>query len=67
MKAPRAIDSEGSAGLGSPVTLILLILILGAVIYLWRMRYIRRKTFYVVFLIVILLIFADGISIYNSS
>jgi hypothetical protein len=66
MKAPSPVESGGSAGIGGPTTLILLVLMLGATVYLWRMRYMRRKTFYVVFVLIVLLIIADGTSIYTS-
>jgi uncharacterized protein YqgC (DUF456 family) len=67
MKAPPgATETGASAGMGGPTTLILLILVLGATVYLWRMRYMRRKTFYVVCALVVVLIIADGIAIYNS-
>lgn len=36
----------GSASLASPAIVVILILMLGATIYLWRARYIRRKTAY---------------------
>ena len=49
MKAPRApAAAEGSASLASPAIIVVLVLLLGATIYLWRGRYIRRRTAYVV-------------------
>lgn len=36
-----------SASLTSPAIVVILVLLIGATIYLWRARYIRRRTAYV--------------------
>ena len=37
----------GSASLASPAVVVILVLLIGATFYLWRARYIRRRTAYV--------------------
>ena len=61
--APMASDSGGSFSLASPTLLVILILMLGATIYLWRNRYLRRKTAYVVMAILVVAAIATGISL----
>ena len=36
-----------SAGLASPAVVVVLVLLIGATFYLWRARYIRRRTAFV--------------------
>lgn len=57
MKGPRVADSAGSsAGLAIPAIVVLLVLVLGATIYLWRARYIRRRTAYVTMLVLVIVL-----------
>lgn len=51
-KGGGAIASSGS--LATPAIVVLLVLILGATIYLWRARYIRRRTAYVLMVVIVL-------------
>jgi hypothetical protein len=46
MKAPAQAAASGSAGLALPTVVVVLVLLLGATIFLWRARYMRRKTAY---------------------
>jgi hypothetical protein len=39
--------SGGDGGLAAPTLMVLLVLLLGATVYLWQARYIRRVTAYV--------------------
>ena len=48
IKSPTAAANAGnSASLTTPAIVIALVLLLGATIYLWRARYIRRRSAYV--------------------
>jgi len=46
MRAPLQTGSEGTTSLASPAIIVLLVLMLGATIYLWRARYLRPRTAY---------------------
>jgi hypothetical protein len=46
--------ASSSAGLGIPAIIVVLVLLLGATIYLWRARYIRRSTAYTTMLIIVI-------------
>jgi hypothetical protein len=37
-------SAAGSASLASPAIVVVLVLLIGATLYLWRARYIRRRT-----------------------
>ena len=39
--------SKGEGGLGAPTAVVILVLLFGATVYLWRARYIRPVTAYV--------------------
>ena len=50
MKVPKGVggaEAANSNSLAIPAVVVVLVLILGATIYLWRARYIRRRTAYV--------------------
>ena len=49
IKAPKAAAAAATetAGLATPAIVVILVLLLGATIYLWRGRYIRRRTAYI--------------------
>jgi hypothetical protein len=50
MKVPKGLagtEPANSNSLVTPSVVVVLVLILGATIYLWRARYIRRRTAYV--------------------
>lgn len=58
---PPATSSGGSssgtiAGLASPALIVILVLLLGATIFLWRARYMRRKTAYIAMGVLVVLI-----------
>ena len=38
--------SKGEGGLGAPTAVVILVLLFGATVYLWRARYIRPVTGY---------------------
>jgi len=48
-KAPKGGGGGGgsSASLASPAIVVILVLLIGATFYLWRTRYIRRRTAFV--------------------
>ena len=46
MRAPAQAGASGSAGLALPTVVVVLVLMFGATIFLWRARYMRRKTAY---------------------
>lgn len=64
---PSAGTTSSSSGFASPAIIIILVLILGATIYLWRQRYMRRKTAYVVMGVLTIAIIAAGFVNYSSS
>lgn len=50
MKVPKGVggtEAATSGSLAAPAVIVVLVLILGATIFLWRARYIRRRTAYV--------------------
>jgi hypothetical protein len=48
IKSPTAAASAGnSASLATPAIVVTLVLLLGATVYLWKARYIRRRSAYV--------------------
>lgn len=61
MKVPKgAGGAESSATLAIPAIVVILVLVFGATIYLWRARYIRRRTAYVVMLVTVVAIVGLG-------
>ncbi len=56
IKAPKGGGDAGatSASLASPAIVVVLVLLLGATIYLWRARYIRRNTAYVTMAVLVI-------------
>lgn len=54
MKGPRVTEAgANSASLAIPAIVVILVLVLGATIYLWRAGYIRRKTAYATMLVLV--------------
>ena len=50
MKVQKGVggaEAANSSSLAIPAVIMVLVLILGATIYLWRARYIRRRTAYI--------------------
>ena len=65
MRAPRVSgDVANSASLAVPALIVILVLVLGATIYLWRARYIRRQTAYVTMLALAAALVALGLWMY---
>jgi uncharacterized protein YqgC (DUF456 family) len=54
-----------SAGLASPAIIVVLVILLGAVLYLWRTRYIRRKTAYFMMGVLLLILILFGAYVYT--
>jgi phosphoglycerol transferase MdoB-like AlkP superfamily enzyme len=54
IKTPSNSESAGSAGLSTPAAVVVIVLLLGGTIYLWRARYIRRKTAYAIMSILVI-------------
>lgn len=53
-------SASGSAGLVAPVTIVMIVIVLGATIYLRRTGYIRRNTAYVMILCLLVALIAAG-------
>lgn len=64
---PSGGAGAGSSAFASPAIIIILVIILGATIYLWRQRYMRRKTAYIVMGVLAIAIIAAGFMNYSSS
>lgn len=58
-------SSIRSLDMVSPTIVVFLVLLLGATIYLWRARYVRRKTAYVIMAFLGVILIAVGISMYT--
>jgi hypothetical protein len=56
----------GSVSVGSPLLIVVLVVMLGATIYLRHKRFIRRKTSYLMLVILLLALLYAGVSLYNS-
>ena len=63
MKVPKGGGGGAatSASLGLPAVVVILVLMLGATVYLWRARYIRRQTAYI-----LMLVLALGLLVYGA-
>jgi hypothetical protein len=67
MRAPRVSgNAANSAGLSTPAIVVALVLLLGATIYLWRARYIRRRTAYVTMAVLVLALVLVGVWMYRN-
>ncbi|MGE5563370.1 MAG: hypothetical protein ACM3ZV_08670 [Bacillota bacterium] len=68
IRAPRAETGDLSAGAGltGPGIVVILVLLLGATVYLRRTRYIRRRTAYVLIAIFGLSLVLFGLLTYTS-
>ena len=65
MKGPRVSESAASsASLAVPALIVILVLVLGATIYLWRARYIRRGSAYVTMLVLVIALAGLGLWMY---
>lgn len=67
MKVPLAAADESPSMLGQPLVLILLIIVLGAVVYLRQKRYIRRRTSQVLIAILALVLVLVAWQLYRTS
>ena len=66
MKVPSGqVVGNDSGGLGASALVVILVLMLGAAVFLWKARYIRRGTAYV--LIAILSLAIAGIGVWTYS
>lgn len=67
MRLPNQTAAGGaSAGLASPAIVVILVLLLGATIYLWRARYLRPSTAYYTMIILAIMLIAVGALMYTS-
>lgn len=68
MRVPVAESTSSfrSADLGSPAIVVFLVIALGATIFLWRARYIRRRTAYITMGIIVVLLIVLSAMMYNS-
>lgn len=61
MKVPKGSVEAASSPLSLPAVVVILVIIIGATIYLWRARYIRRATALTVILLLLL-----GLAIFGT-
>ena len=67
MRLPNQPAAGGaSASLASPAPVVILVLLLGATIYLWRARYLRPSTAYCTMAFFAILLIAVGALMYTS-
>jgi hypothetical protein len=67
MRTPPGVSSSGgSTGAASPALIVILFLALGAIVYLRRSKYIRRKTAYISVAIVGAVLVLTSLSLYQS-
>lgn len=66
MKLPNEAAGAGAGGLASPAIVVILVLVLGATVYLWRARYLRSSTAYSLMAFFALLLIVVGALIYTS-
>ena len=69
MRAPIVTVSGGSlrsADLGTPAIIVFLVLALGATIFLWRARYIRRRSAYVAMAVIVVGLIIFGVLLYTA-
>jgi apolipoprotein N-acyltransferase len=59
-------SSIRSADLGGPALVVFLVLALGATIFLWRARYIRRRTAYVAMGVIVVGLIIFGALLYTA-
>ena len=69
-KGPRgpargAVDAS-SGSLTAPVLVVLLVLLLGATFYLWRARFIRRRTAYLTMTILGVMLVGASVWVYQT-
>ena len=68
MRAPIAPPEDaGTTSIGQPGVVIFLVLLLGAVVYLHRAHYLRRKTGYITMAILVALLAYVGWELYRTS
>ena len=60
MKAPTS-EAATSPGISSPMIVVVLVVMLGATIFLWRSHYMRRRTAYVTMSVLVLALVVVGI------
>jgi uncharacterized membrane protein len=66
MRGPAAPQGEGSAIVASPIVVVIVVMMLGATIYLWRTRYIRRRTAFITIVALTALLIIVGTSMYTA-
>ena len=59
-------SSIRSADLGNPAFIVFLVLALGATVFLWRARYIRRRTAYITMAVIVVGLIVFGALMYTS-
>lgn len=66
MRLPSEPGEGAAASLASPAVVVVLVLMLGATIYLWRARYLRGSTAYYAMTFLAIALIAAGALIYTS-
>lgn len=62
-----AAAAAGSENIAGPVLLVVLVLLIGGTVYLWRQRYMRRKTAYVIMAILFVALIVAGYQTYQDN
>ena len=65
---PIKLDTttDSAASVSAPVIVVLIVLMLGATIFLWRSRYIRRRTAFITMTVLLLALVAASLSLYMA-
>jgi hypothetical protein len=61
MKEPTP-EAATTSSVSGPMVVVVLVVMLGATIYLWRNRYMRRRTAYVTMSVLVVLLIVVGLS-----
>jgi hypothetical protein len=67
MRAPLPGSEGGTASLANPAIVVILVLMVGATMYLWRARYMRTRTAYITIGILVAALALFGTLMYNSA
>jgi O-antigen ligase len=67
MKAPVGLGgTAGSASLAPAGTIVLLVILIGATIFLWRNRFMRRRTAQITIAVLLVLLVATAAWVYTN-
>lgn len=66
MRKPIGSEAEASQSFSGATTVVVLVLMLGATLYLWRTGYMRRRTAYSTIAILVIALVAFGVYLHVS-